>query len=157
MFGKRQRRAQLEAIERALAADAEAREALVDALNHIDVRLERGLEEHARLQLETDATVQHLRSTSVETKADLAHAVEHLAMVCSMLSERIEDDRRERQLLVASIADLVERQRGDALTSPRVVGGSVYATPGAAIDVTTDEERPSCWHRVGREDAMGTP
>jgi hypothetical protein len=143
----------MEAIERALAADAEARAHLVDALAHIDARLDQGLEEHAKLQVETDATVQHLRATAVETKTDLAQAVEHLATVCSMLGERIEAERRERQVLVETVASLAElRSPQTARTTARLVGGSVYATPVDAIETAANEQH-SCWHPVGTEKA----
>ena len=152
MFGKRQRQAHIEAIERALAADAEARTALVDALAHIDARLDEGLVEHEKLQIETDATVQHLRATVVDTKADLAQAVEHLAMVCAMLSERIATERQERQVLVEAVTSLV---RGRSVeTSPprgRVLGGTVYASPVEMSDATAvGNGNGSCWSPVTR-------
>jgi hypothetical protein len=151
MFGKRQRQAQLEAIERALVADAEARAHLADALTHIDARLEQGLEEHAKLQVETDATVQHLRASVMDTKTDLAQAVEHLAMVCGMLSERIEAERHERQVLVEAVSNLAEPRAIEASPStPRVLGGTVYARPIESIDVTAHAKfEGTRWHPAG--------
>jgi hypothetical protein len=147
MFGRQRRKAELDAIQAALAADAEARAALVDALARIDGRLAHGLEEQARTQNVTDGTVQHLRATVVDTRNDLARAVEHLAQVCSMLSDRIDAERIERAALVEAMGQLarpaaIERPR----SGERVLGGSFPATPAESIDVTVEtESRQSHW------------
>jgi hypothetical protein len=150
MFGRRQRRAQFDAVERALAADAEARASLVETLCSIDTRLEQGLKEQAQVQVVTDATVQHLRATVVGTKDDLAQAVEHLATVCGMLSERIEAERLERQALVEVVMNLADSRTLEASSksTSRVLGGNMYATPPETIDVTGDEPHRSCWSRA---------
>jgi hypothetical protein len=126
----------------ALAADAEARGALVEALGRIDSRLARGLEEQAQGQVVTDMTVQHLRSTVVDTRGDLGQAVEHLARVCAVLSERIEAERLERLRLVEAVTKLAlpaatERLRG----GERVLGGSFDAAPAPTLDLGMEAER----------------
>jgi hypothetical protein len=143
VFGRRRRATLVEAIQAALAADAQARTALAEALDRIDARLERGLEDQALTEAATAATVQHLRATAVDTRNDLAAAVEHLAHICAALSERIDAERNEREVLVATIAELkgtaaLERPR----SGERVVGGSFPASqPETLFGGETDEPR----------------
>ena len=62
MFGRRRSEAEVEAIYAALAADADARAELVQALARIDKRLAQGLDEQAKIQTTSGITVQHLRA-----------------------------------------------------------------------------------------------
>src|SRR3954451_7292236 len=136
MFGRRRRAEEFEAVQAALAADAEARNALAEVLVRIDARLAQGLDEQARGHAATDVTVQHLRSTVVDTRSDLARAVEHMARVCSLLGERIETERLERLALVETVTKLAR-----PLTPPRsrsgerVLGGSFDPSPAPTLDL----------------------
>jgi hypothetical protein len=146
VFGRRRREAELEAITTALEADAEARRALADALARIDARLAQGLDEQAQTTTATGVTVQHLRSTVADTRNDLAKAVDHLAQVCALLSDRIDAERDERLALVEAMSRLA---RPPAVEPPRsgerVIGGSFPAVPAEAIDVGVEEHRQSRW------------
>ena len=147
MFGRRRREAELEAITTALEADAEARRALADALGRIDARLALGLEEQAQTTNATGVTVQHLRSTVADTRNDLAKAVDHLAQVCALLSDRIDIERAERHALVEAVGRLA--RPAPAVEPPRsgerVIGGSFPAVPAETIDVSIEEHRQSRW------------
>ena len=147
MFGRRRREAELEAITTALEADAEARRALADALARIDARLAQGLDEQAQTQTATGVTVQHLRSTVVDTRNDLAQAVDHLARVCALLSDRIDVERIERQAIVETMSKLALAPAPEPPRSgERVIGGSFPAVPAETIDVSVDaEHRQSRW------------
>jgi len=132
----------------ALEADAEARRALAEALARIDARLEQGLDEQALTQNATGMTVQHLRSTVVDTRNDLAHAVDHLAQVCALLSDRIDDERRERQALAEAMGRLALARNAEPPRPPaeRVIGGSFPAVPPETVDIGVDaESRQSHW------------
>ena len=149
MFGRRRRAVLVEAVEAALAADAEARAALAAALGRIDARLERGLEDQALTEAATAATVQHLRATAVDTLNDLAVAVEHLARICEALSDRIDAERAERERLVATIAELSGSPGAPALERPRsaerVIGGSFPASEPETLFGDAGDEPRSRW------------
>ena len=147
VFGRRGRQAELEAITTALKADADARRDLADALARIDARLERGLDDQAQTQTATGVTVQHLRSTVVDTRNDLAHAVDHLARVCALLSDRIDAERIERQAIIETMSKLALSSAAEPPRSAeRVIGGSFPAVPAETIDVTAEaEHRQSRW------------
>jgi hypothetical protein len=147
VFGRRAREAELEAITTALQADAEARRALAEALGRIDARLAQGLDEQALTQTATGVTVQHLRSTVLDTRNDLAHAVDHLAEVCALLSDRIDAERIERQALAEALGQLaLARPAEPARSGERVIGGSFPAVDAETVDVTVDTEaRQSHW------------
>ena len=53
----------------------------------------------------TDATVQHLRAATVETRVDVARALGHLTHICALLAERLDDDQAERRLLLARLRE----------------------------------------------------
>src|SRR4051794_18104033 len=147
MFGRRRRAEEVEAVQAALAADAEARSALAEVLVRIDARLAHGLDEQARGHAATDVTVQHLRSTVVDTRTDLARAVEHMARVCSLLGERIEAERVERLALIETVTNL-ERPASPALPRPgeRILGGSFDASPAPTLDLGIDtDQHQSHW------------
>lgn len=151
MFGRQRRRrrqTELEATQSALEADAEARTALAEALARIDERLAHGLDEQARTQMVTGMTVEHLRSSVMDTRTDLAKAVDHLAQVCGVLSERIDAERRERQIFVEAISVLTRPAEPAIEAAPaaeRVIGGSFPAVSAETIDVTEAEHRQSRW------------
>jgi hypothetical protein len=121
VFGRRRRR-----------EDVEARNALTEAL----ARLEQGLEEQARRHAVTDATVQDLHSTVVETRSDLIKSVEYLYSVCSRLIERTESEQLERQALMGALRELA-RPAAIELdpAGVRVVGGSFATSPAETVDV----------------------
>jgi len=105
MFGRRRREALLELVARSLAADAEARTALLEAILQVDARLAAGLHEQQRARATTDATVQHLRAATVATRDDMARALGHLTHICALLAERLDDDQAERNLLLARLRE----------------------------------------------------
>ena len=149
MFGRRRRAREFEAIREALAADAASRFALVDALQQMDARLTRSLEEHARTQAATDATVQHLRATSVETRSGLTRAVDELGRFCEVLGDRIDAERSERQIFLTAMQELAGRSTIELAPEPpreRVLGGSFDAEPPTDVNVTVDVDEPrSLW------------
>jgi hypothetical protein len=151
VFGRRSREAELEAITTALKADAEARRDLAEALARIDTRLAQGLDDQAQTQTATGVTVQHLRSTVIDTRTDLAHAVDHLARVCALLSDRIDAERVERQAIVETMTKLALAsavEPPDARSAERVIGGSFPAVPPETIDVNAEPEpRQTYWAR----------
>ena len=61
MFGRRRSEAEVEAIYAALAADADARAELVQALARIDKRLAQGLDEQAKIQGLRTPDLDHFR------------------------------------------------------------------------------------------------
>jgi hypothetical protein len=70
-------------------------------------------------------------------------------MVCVMLSERIEIERQERRVLVEAVTSLAQRDAIEAPPKPRILGGTVYATPAELIDATeTGDGSRSCWSPV---------
>ena len=134
VFGRRRRE-----------AEVEARGALMQTL----ARLERGLEEQAHAQAVTNASVQHLHATVVDTRNDLIESVKYLYEVCSLLIERTESAQVERQTLIETMTELA---RGSTIepshSGERVLGGSFAAYPGESLDVGVGvemEHRQSHW------------
>ena len=109
-------------------------------------RMERGLEEHTQAQAATDGTVQHLHSTVVDTRNDLIETVEYLYQVCSLLLERTESERVERQALLEWISELSGASSIESSRSgERVLGGSFSALPAETAEDVVDLNRQSNW------------
>ncbi len=149
MFGRRRSEAEVEAIYAALAADADARAELVQALARIDKRLAQGLDEQAKIQTTSGITVQHLRATVLDTRSDLALAVTHLAQICTQLSERIDAERVERQAFIDALTELAQPSGAPeiqpARPGERVLGGSFPAVAPETIDVRAETEQRQRW------------
>ena len=109
-------------------------------------RMEQGLEEHAHAQAATDDTVQHLHSTVVDTRNDLIETVEYLYQVCSLLIERTESEKIERQALLEWMAELT-RSSGiePSRSGDRVLGGSFSALPAETLGSDAEMDRQSNW------------
>ena len=127
VFGRRRREAEfLETIQTTFT------ELLADAVARLDARVLQGLEEQEQMQSVTDATVQHLRSTVVDTRNDVSRTVEQLARVCSELTDRVEAGQR---VLIEAMLEVVRRSTLEPSGSTeRVLGGSFPAVPAPATD-----------------------
>ena len=136
MFGRRKRRdAQaIEAIREQLAtADLNARAVLADAIADMELRLQ-GVEERARLQVSTEASVEKMQDSVTSTAADVARALQQVVEMCTVVFEQLEADQAERRELTEAINRL-SAPRQSALDVPaRTIGGTVYASPAAPLD-----------------------
>jgi hypothetical protein len=137
-----------EEVRAKLASHAHERAVLAEAITKLESTL---AAEHARradLQLSTKTAVDNLRDSVAGHATDLAKAVEEVARMCAMLADRIEIERDERRALVEAVTLLarqaMERPTVEApITRPRIVGGSVYASPPTTNDheiVLIDED-----------------
>jgi hypothetical protein len=108
-----------------LIATVEARmppEIELDApLDELDEAAEPGLEQ-SRLSL--------AQNTRILTRAveQVGRACEMIAQACELLAERVESDRLERHALTEAVSTLAQ-QRSPSASTPKLLGGSVFASP----------------------------
>ena len=137
MFGRRKRQDELviDAIREQLnTAAAHNRTVLTDAIERIDLRLSRDLEQRERLQASTEAAFEALRYSVTSSATDVARSLGQVANMCAMIAEQIEAERLERRSLTEAIA-LLARPPAPALEEPsRVIGGTVFASPELSHD-----------------------
>jgi hypothetical protein len=138
MFARRKRQdAQaIEAIREQLsAADAHNRAVLADAIARIELRLSRDLEERERIQVSTETAIDNLRNAVTTRDADVARSLAQVANMCAMVAEQIEAERLERRALSEAV-ELLARPPSPVLEEgPRVIGGTVFASPELSHDV----------------------
>ena len=132
---KRQDAQVIEAIREQLsAADAHNRAVLADAIARMELRLSRDLEQRERLQATTETAIDSLRFSVSGSAADVASSLAQVANMCAMVAEQIEADRLERRALTEAV-ELLGRPTAPALEEgPRVIGGTVFASPEIAYD-----------------------
>jgi hypothetical protein len=114
------------------AADMRARAVLSNAMALIELRLSKDVEERERVQVATEAAIEHLRTSIVDNANGVGRVLEQVANMCAMVAEQIEADRVERRALAEAISALARPLTGSADT-PHVIGGTVLASPGAAV------------------------
>jgi len=90
-------------------------------LDELDETAEPGLEQ-SRLSL--------AQNTKILTRAveQVGRACEMIAQACELLAERVESDRVERHALTEAVSTLAQQHSPPAST-PKLLGGSVFASP----------------------------
>ncbi len=70
------------------------------------------------------------QNTKILTRAveQVGRACEMVAHACELLAERVESDRLERRALADAVSTLAQ-QHSPSASTPRLLGGSVFATP----------------------------
>jgi hypothetical protein len=118
-----------------LASRVYERPLLADAITKLESTLAADFQQRADVSSSTEAVVHSLQESVADHATSLAKAVEELARMGALLTERIEAERDERRALVDAVSLLAARAlestsvietRG---TEPRVVGGTVDAWP----------------------------
>jgi hypothetical protein len=157
---KRQEAQAIEAIrEHLAAADAHSREVLAAAIARMELRLSRDLEQRERLQVSTETAIDTLRHSVTTGAGDVARSLAQVANMCATVAEQIETDRLERRALTEAI-QLLARPPSPALEAgPRVIGGTVFASPEISHDdeisiVDDEEDRVDPAPRNGASDDM---
>ena len=137
MFARRKRQdAQaIEVIrEHLAAADAHNREVLAAAIARMELRYSRDLEDRERLQVSSETAIHNLRHSVTTSAGDVARSLAQVANMCAMVAEQIETERLERRALTEAI-ELLARPPLPALEEgPRVIGGTVFASPALSHD-----------------------
>ena len=144
MFGRRRRNDSeaLRVFRAELAADVHARAALTEAIGRIESAMSADLQRAEREQSATESVVEHLWYKVIDQEHDLTGALHDVARMCALLGERIQAEREERRALTEAISMLAGRSLPPA-SRPRLVGGSVFATPAPSNGdeiVTIDTE-----------------
>ena len=90
-------------------------------LDELDEAAEPGLEQ-SRLSL--------AQNTKILTRAveQVGRACEMIAQACELLAERVESDRLERHALTEAVSTLAQ-QHSPSASTPKLLGGSVFASP----------------------------
>jgi hypothetical protein len=70
----------------------------------------------------------------------VTRASELIARACELFTERVESDRQERRALLEVVTALAQ-QLAPAPATPRLVGGSVFATPARPHEIVIDDDR----------------
>jgi hypothetical protein len=137
MFARRKRQdAQaIEVIrEHLAAADAHNREVLAAAIARMELRYSRDLEDRERIQVSAETAIHNLRHSVTTSAGDVARSLAQVANMCAMVAEQIETERLERRALTEAI-ELLARPHAPALEEgPRVIGGTVFASPELSHD-----------------------
>ncbi len=89
--------------------------------DELDEAAEPGLEQ-SRLSL--------AQNTKILTRAveQVGRACEMIAQACELLAERVESDRLERHALTEAVSTLAQ-QHAPSASTPKLLGGSVFASP----------------------------
>jgi hypothetical protein len=112
---------------------------LVDAIAALNATLAAEIERTRSLEAAADATVNALQHALSAQTGDVSAALEHVASTSALLAQHIETDRIERGALVDVVRQLVPPSPSPAALAeparPRVLGGSMFATPPIDSDV----------------------
>jgi hypothetical protein len=142
-----------------LAADADARALLADAIARIETNLFVDRQHHETLQLAATAAVERLRHSFDDHATDVAGALERIAASYELLADRVDAERIERRALVDALTALaLPPQSTPSPLEPRVLGGSFFASSGGSNDIDIDlaidpgNERTNSAHST--EDSM---
>ena len=160
MFGWQKRTEAREALrdEMSAAADQHARAVLADAMSQIDLRLAKDREDRSRADLSTQTAIESLRFAVMDNQSpDIGPLLAHVAEMCTLVAERIEEDRVERRALTEAIAQLARATAAplDAPpvdVSPRVIGGTVLAASEVpdVIDLVAHDAETDLDHDADR-------
>jgi hypothetical protein len=146
VFGRKSRaqQAALQILRAELEAEAEERTRLADAIANLNAALAADSARHTEAQSSTVKALETLRGALNGQGTEFANAIEHVGRMCELIAERIESEREERKALTAAMG-LLAQQALNAPTNPtparpRVLGGSVYATPADDADIVLVEQ-----------------
>jgi hypothetical protein len=98
---------------------------------------------HTEAQASTVKALETLRGALNGQGSEFANAIEHVGRMCELIAERIESEREERKALTAAMGMLAQQAlnapTSQAPSRPRVLGGSVFATPTDDADIVLDD------------------
>jgi hypothetical protein len=127
-----------------LDAELEERAHLADAIANLNAALAADSARHTEAQSSTVKALETLRGALDGQGSEFANAIEHVGRMCELIAERIESEREERKALTAAMGMLAQHAlnppANQAPARPRVLGGSVYATPTNDNDIVLVEE-----------------
>jgi hypothetical protein len=132
VFGRRSRQESEELLRAALErldVNAEETTELVKTIAALKATISVEVERARRLQATADATARARNEALAAQAADVSAALEHVASMYARLAERVEADRLERPALTEAIDKLGRQLVAPDPARPRVLGGSVFATP----------------------------
>jgi hypothetical protein len=107
---------------------------LADAIAKLESTLAAELEQRTAVRSSTEAALDDLRTSVSSHGGDLSRAVEEMARMCALLAEHVESERAERRALVEAVRLLANQAIESANSKPRVLGGSMYASPAVPPD-----------------------
>jgi hypothetical protein len=144
VFGRR-RRQEAEALVLAardrLEVNAEQTAVLVEAVSALRATIGAELERTRRLEANADATAVARNDALAAQAAGVSAALERVASMYTRLAEQLEADRLERPALAEALGHLSRRLAPPDPARPRVLGGSVFATPEVdPREIVLDEE-----------------
>lgn len=132
VFGRRSRQETEELLRAALKRlDVNAKETavLVKTIATLKSTIGVEIERARRLEATADATARARHDALAAQAADVSAALEHVASMYARLAERVEADRLERPALTEAIGKLGRQLVAPDPNRPRVLGGTVFATP----------------------------
>jgi hypothetical protein len=145
VFGRRSRQETEQLLRAALKRlDANAGETavLVKTIAALKATVSGEVERARRLEATAEATARARHEALAAQAADVSAALEHVASMYARLAERVEADRLERPALAEAIGRLGRQLAAPDPARPRVLGGTVFATPrDEAREVGGAEER----------------
>jgi hypothetical protein len=145
VFGRKSRSQQvaLQILRAELDAEAEERARLADAIANLNAALAADSARHTEAQASTVKALETLRGALNGQGSEFANAIEHVGRMCELIAERIESEREERKALTAAMGMLAQQAlnapTSQAPSRPRVLGGSVFATPTDDADIVLVE------------------
>jgi hypothetical protein len=139
VFGRR-RREEAEALVLAardrLQVNAEQTAVLVETVSALKATISAEIERTRRLEARADATAVARSDALAAQAAGVSAALERVASMYARLAEHLEADRLERPALTEALGHLGRRLAPPDAARPRVLGGSVFATP--EVDAPVD-------------------
>jgi hypothetical protein len=132
VFGRRSRQETEELLRAALKRlDVSAKETavLVKTITALKATIGVEIERARQLEATADATARTRHEALAAQAVDVSAALEHVASMYARLAERVEADRLERPALAEAIGKLGRQLMAPDPNRPRVVGGTVFATP----------------------------
>jgi hypothetical protein len=144
VFGRR-RRQEAEALVLAardrLEVNAEQTAVLVETVSALKATISAEIERTRRLEARADATAVARNDALAAQAAGVSAALERVASMYARLAEQVEADRLERPALTEALGHLGRRLVPPEPARPRVLGGSVFATPEVdPREIDLDEE-----------------
>lgn len=144
MFGRR-RRQEAEALVLAareqLEVNVEQTAVLVESVSALKDTISDEIGRSRRLEARSDATAVARNDELAAQAAAVSAALERVASMYARLAEQLEADRLERPALTEALGLLGRRLVPPEPARPRVLGGSVFATPEVdPREIVLDEE-----------------
>jgi hypothetical protein len=118
------------------AAGIHARRMLGDAMARVETRLSKRREFREPIAPPDRTPTENLPPPNADSTPEIGRLLAQVAEVCSLLAERIEEDRRERRALTEAIRMLAAPPISAPESQARVVGGVVFES--SAIDQATE-------------------